>query len=81
MGRILIILAIVMLTIYCVVEVAQSQPGQVRVMPKWLWVFIIICVPVIGPLTWLLAGRPVHGSTRRRSFGPDDDEEFLRGLR
>ena len=81
MGRILIILAIVMLTIYCVVEVSQSSAGRVRVMPKWLWAFVVICVPVIGPVTWLLAGRPVATSNRRRSLGPDDDEDFLRGLR
>ena len=81
MGRILIILAVVMLTIYCVVEVAQSQPGRVRVMPKWLWAFVVICVPVIGPITWLLAGRPDNAAARRHSMGPDDDEDFLRGLR
>ncbi len=81
MGRILIILAIVMLTIYCVVEVAQSQPGRVRVMPKWLWAFIIISVPLIGPITWLLAGRPENTPNRRHSRAPDDDEDFLRGLR
>lgn len=81
MGRILIILAIVMLTIYCVVEVAQSNPGRVRAMPKWLWAFVVICIPVIGPVTWLLAGRPEGSRTGRRSLGPDDDEDFLRGLR
>ncbi|MEO7587626.1 MAG: PLD nuclease N-terminal domain-containing protein [Arachnia sp.] len=80
MGRILIILAIVMLTIYCVVEVAQSQPSRIRVMPKWLWAFVVICVPIIGPVTWLLAGRP-ENSARRHALGPDDDEDFLRGLR
>lgn len=81
MGRILIILAVVMLTIYCVVEVAQSRPSRVRVMPKWLWAFVVISVPVIGPVTWLLAGRPEAGHVSRRSLGPDDDEDFLRGLR
>ena len=81
MGRILIILAIVMLTIYCVVEVSQSSAGRVRAMPRWLWAFVVICVPVVGPVTWLLAGRPVANTQRRRSLGPDDDEDFLRGLR
>lgn len=81
MGRILIILAIVMLTIYCVVEVAQSQPGRIRAMPKWLWAFVVIAIPVIGPVTWLLAGRPQASQGHRRSLGPDDDEDFLRGLR
>ncbi len=81
MGRILIILAVVMLTIYCVVEVAQSQPNRIRALPKWLWAFVVIAVPVIGPVTWLLAGRPQSTSGQYRSLGPDDDEDFLRGLR
>lgn len=81
MGRVLIILAIVMLTIYCVVEVAQAHPTRVRAMPKWLWAFVVIAIPVIGPVTWLLAGRPQSVQGRRRSLGPDDDEDFLRGLR
>ena len=81
MGRILIILAVVMLPIYCVVEVAQSHPSRVRVVPKWLWAFVVISVPVIGPITWLLAGRPEAPGVRRQSLGPDDDEDFLRGLR
>lgn len=83
MLRVLIIVAIVMLTVYCVVEVAQARGPLVRAMPRWLWAFAVICVPVAGPLAWLFFGRPVSGGGRppRTPRAPDDDDDFLRGLR
>lgn len=83
MARVLLIIVIVMLTVYCVVEVAQARGYRVRAMPRWLWAFTVICVPVIGPIAWLMLGRPLNP---RRPLGrgpgaPDDDEDFLRGLR
>nr|WP_255622009.1 PLD nuclease N-terminal domain-containing protein [Tessaracoccus sp. OS52] len=72
------------MTIYCTVEVAQSRKYLVRLMPKWLWAFIVICLPVIGPFGWLLWGRPTGPARpghRPREQGPDDDEDFLRGLK
>jgi hypothetical membrane protein len=78
--RVLSIIAIVMLTIYCVVELAQTKGTRVRAMPRWLWLFVVVCVPVIGPFVWLFAGRPTS-RPRPRQLGPDDDEDFLRGLR
>ena len=80
MLRVLSIIAIVMLTIYCVVELAQTKGTRVRAMPRWLWLFVVVCVPVIGPVAWLFAGRPTS-RPRPRQLGPDDDEDFLRGLR
>lgn len=83
MARVLIVVAIVALTIYCIVEVAQSHTYRVRVMPKWLWAFTVICLPVVGPLSWLFWGRPTNQGPRKlpRDQGPDGDEDFLRGLR
>lgn len=81
MTRVLIIVAIVALTIYCTVELAQSPKYRVRHMPKWLWGFAIIGLPVVGGLLWLTAGRPVSAPRGpRREQGPDGDEDFLRGL-
>jgi len=78
--RVLLFVAVVMLTIYCIVELAQTKGARVRAMPRWLWLFVVICVPVIGPFAWLLAGRPAP-RPRPRPLAPDDDEDFLRGLR
>ncbi|MHA6525711.1 PLD nuclease N-terminal domain-containing protein [Tessaracoccus sp. G1721] len=83
MARVLLIIAIVMLTVYCVVEVAQARGYRVRAMPRWLWAFTVICLPVVGPAAWLLLGRPTKGPKPlgRGPSAPDDDEDFLRGLR
>lgn len=72
-----------MLTVYCVVEVAQARGYNVRAMPRWLWAFAVICLPVLGPVAWLILGRPIKSTKPLppRSSAPDDDEDFLRGLR
>ena len=80
MLKVLLIVAVVMLTVYCVVELAQTKGARVRTMPRWLWLFVVICVPVIGPFAWLLTGRPTS-RPRPRPLAPDDDDDFLRGLR
>ncbi|GAA2096851.1 PLD nuclease N-terminal domain-containing protein [Microlunatus panaciterrae] len=85
MGRYLPIIIVALLTIYCVVEVAQASPYAVRRMPRWLWATVIICFPLIGSAFWLLLGRPnsasLSASARSsRPTAPDDDPDFLRGL-
>jgi len=85
MGRYLPIVIVALLTIYCVVEVAQAPTYAVRRMPRWLWATAIICVPLVGAVSWLLLGRPNAESLGTRSrkgrpSAPDDDVDFLRGL-
>lgn len=82
MLRVILIIAVVMLTIYCVVEVAQARKYDIRALPKWLWAFAVIAVPVVGPMAWLTMGRPKGRAPRRLPpRAPDDDEDFLRGIR
>jgi hypothetical protein len=85
MGRILPIIIVALLMIYCVVEVAQAPSLAVRRMPRWLWATAIICLPLVGAGSWLLFGRPNAESLgkrkpRPRPTAPDDDVDFLRGL-
>lgn len=84
MGRYLPIIMVALLTIYCVVEVAQAPPYAVRRMPRWLWATSIICLPLVGALCWLIFGRPNSRSKGSRQpvrpNAPDDDPDFLRGL-
>jgi hypothetical protein len=76
---------VALLTIYCVVEVAQAPPYAVRRMPRWMWATAVIAAPLVGAVCWLLLGRPTADSlgTRKRPHhpkAPDDDVDFLRGL-
>ncbi len=83
MARVLIILVVLTLTIYCAVEVAQSETYRIRHLPKWFWAVIVIFIPVVGPTAWLLAGRPLPpGRSEQKSpqLPPDDDPDFLRSL-
>lgn len=85
MGRFLPIIMIALLTIYCVVEVAQAPTYAVRRMPRWLWATAVICLPLLGAISWLFLGRPTGatlGKNKRspRPKAPDDDVDFLRGL-
>ena len=76
-------LMVVILTVYTVVDCAMFDRSRVRGLPRWVWIFVILFVPVIGPLLWLFVGRgrrAVAGGRVLRSMAPDDDPDFLRGL-
>lgn len=81
MLRILLYVAVIALSVYCLVDLAQSREDRVRLMPRATWALALILAPVIGPLGWLFAGRPVRQPRPPRPKGPDDDDDFLRGLR
>jgi len=89
MLRVLVWLAVLALTVYAVVDCAQSEERRVRTLPKVLWVVLILVLPLVGPIAWLIAGRPeqpgtprLGGPSRREGppRGPDDDPDFLRRL-
>lgn len=84
MNRVVPIIVLVALTIYCTIEVAQARSWEVRRMPKWLWAVVVIGVPGVGPLAWLLFGRPLPKRGTPRDYQPprppDDNPDFLRGL-
>jgi hypothetical protein len=77
-------------TIYCLVDAVQTPTDQVRNLPKWAWIVLILIFPLAGGATWLLAGRPGRdaaggppqrgGAPAPPPMGPDDDPEFLRQI-
>ena len=75
-------LALVILTVYSVVDCAVFDRKRIRGLPRWVWIFVIVLVPLIGPLLWLFVGHGRATPTARpfRSVAPDDDLDFLRGL-
>ncbi len=80
------------LVLYALIDCLQTDDGRVRGLPKVVWVFVILLFPFVGPIAWLVAGRPTRpagGSTSpwgprqqrpQRPMGPDDDPDFLKGL-
>ncbi len=81
MPRVLPVLILALLVVYCVVEVAQADPDRVRLMPRWLWAVLVIALPGVGAIAWLILGRPLRRRPpQTRPPAPDDDPDFLRGL-
>ena len=74
------VILLVVLAIYSWIEIAQSDPSQVREMSRAMWAL----------LAWLVYGRPNGNDpnrpapvrrTRSSRLAPDDDPDFLRSLR
>lgn len=80
------------LTVYCLIDAIQTDEAAVRNLPKIAWILLIVLFPIVGPVAWLIAGRPPRRVARplggpgradggsRPPRGPDDDPDFLRGL-
>lgn len=75
----------VVLAVFAMIECVQADPAQVRSLRKPLWLVVIVLVPVIGPIFWLVIGRPrahrLPTTPPTRQVAPDDDPDFLRRLR
>ena len=85
--RFLVYIVPLVLLVYCWVEIAQSDPQQVRQLPRGVWALIVL-IPIAGPVGWLVYGRPNGDEVvqtvpkpRPRVIAPDDDPDFLRSLR
>ena len=86
---------IVGLTLYTLLDAVRTPAHEARTLPKWLWVLVTLLFPVVGPIMWLILGRPKAqpAAGARPGFGqrrntpapsvssPDDDEEYLRWLK
>lgn len=91
MLRVIAAVALLAFTVYCVVDVVQTEEDRVRGLPKLMWVFLALLFPLAGGIAWLIAGRPssileqLLGPRQQRPgtrgpLGPDDDPDFLKDL-
>ncbi len=84
MIRLLIPVLLVGFMIYTLVDCARTDESQVRNLPKWAWIAIIIIIQTLGAIAYWVAGRPKRpgrgGGPKRRILPPDDDPDFLRKI-
>jgi hypothetical protein len=81
-------LASVLLAALAMISVLSVEDkSQIRGLPRWAWMLVILFVPTAGPIAYFLAGRPrPPGKTLTglpeppRPRAPDDDPDFLRSL-
>ncbi|MGV8849009.1 MAG: PLD nuclease N-terminal domain-containing protein [Propionibacteriaceae bacterium] len=83
MGRVVVLVAVIGLGVYAFVAALQADGDRIRVMPRWLWLAVILSFPVVGPFLYLFTGQPTTAAIQARDnrpMGPDDDPDFLRKL-
>src|SRR5262249_26507640 len=97
MGRLfpLLFLAGLALAVVALIDCLSTESDEVRALPRFAWIFVILLFPVVGPIVWFSAGRPQRAgegrgaggadayserSRPRRQVAPDDDPEFLHNL-
>jgi len=72
------------LTLYAFFDVARTPQEEVRRLPKWAWLLIVLLFEPLGAIIWLFVGRPKRNPGARPGRGkiipPDDDPDFLRKL-
>ena len=84
MVRALVILLPLALTLYTFVECAMRDDSQIKKIPKWGWLLVILFLQPIGGIVDLVIGRvrrprgPKPG--KKRILPPDDDPDFLRSI-
>lgn len=84
MARFLVVLPflVVAFDIFSIVDVALTDVSRVRALKKWIWVVLILILPVIGGALWFILGkeRSSGRSSELRTVAPDDDPIFLEQL-
>ena len=84
MVRALLILLPLVLTLYTFVDCAMRDDSQIKKIPKWGWLLVILFLQPIGGIVYLAIGRvhklrgPKPG--KKRILPPDDDPDFLRSI-
>ncbi|MCP9210170.1 PLD nuclease N-terminal domain-containing protein [Streptomyces sp. NEAU-Y11] len=88
MLRVLMILVPLALSIYAFIDCITTDEQDIRYLPKPIWAILVLLFPVVGSVSWLIAGRKraVAGEVRGGARGgggwvaPDDNPEFLKSL-
>jgi hypothetical protein len=70
MLRVLLYAIPIVLAIYAIVDCLQTPDDQLRGLPRFGWIVLILLFPLIGSIVWLFAGRPKAGTARRRIGWP-----------
>ena len=85
MSRLLVIVPLIVLAldVFAIVDVILIDQRRVRAVPKFVWIILIVLIPVVGVALWFFTGREstTGGGSQLRTVAPDDDPSFLKNLR
>lgn len=85
MLRVLMILVPLGLSIYAFIDCLTTDEKDVRYLPKPVWAILVLLFPLVGSVSWLIAGRDRSASRAAGRRGgwvaPDDNPDFLNSLK
>jgi Phospholipase_D-nuclease N-terminal len=70
MLRVLFYAIPIVLAIYSIVDCLQTPDSELRALPRFGWLVLILLFPIIGSVVWLLAGRARGGAEHPRIAWP-----------
>ena len=68
------------LVLAALIDIIVRQDGQVKHLPKLVWVLLVILLPLIGSIIWFAVGREYTFPVNRGTFGDPRRREGLGGL-
>ncbi|GAA4066422.1 PLD nuclease N-terminal domain-containing protein [Streptomyces shaanxiensis] len=92
MLRVLMFLVPLALSVYAFIDCISTKEDDIRHMPKPLWAILVLVFPLVGSISWLIAGKKRSPAAegwggvrdrqrqRRQWVAPDDNPEFLKSL-
>ncbi|WP_197035066.1 MULTISPECIES: PLD nuclease N-terminal domain-containing protein [unclassified Mycobacterium] len=58
----------VIVMLFAIVDIACTEDREVRGLPRLLWIFIVLLLPLAGSIAWFIAGRPAAAAPRNRTL-------------
>ncbi|QPG67975.1 PLD nuclease N-terminal domain-containing protein [Mycolicibacterium mucogenicum] len=58
----------VVVLLFAIVDIACTDEHEVRGLPRLLWIFIVLLLPLAGSIAWFIAGRPAAAAPRNRTL-------------
>lgn len=55
-------LLVLALMIFALIDIITRDEGQVRFLPKWVWLLLVVFLPFIGTVLWFAIGREYSGA-------------------
>jgi hypothetical protein len=83
MLRVLMFLVPLALSVYAFIDCISTKDDDVRHMPKPLWAILVLLFPLVGSISWIIAGKKRTTAPtfeRRQWVAPDDNPDFLKSL-
>ncbi|MEU3172014.1 PLD nuclease N-terminal domain-containing protein [Streptomyces sp. NPDC007000] len=93
MLRVLMFLIPLALSVYAFIDCISTKDEDIRHMPKPLWAILVLVFPLVGSISWIIAGKKRQpagggaigsawgrGGSRQQWVAPDDNPDFLKSL-